>query len=207
MVLRARFRDRTRRRVDVLGGEIGALGAAAEDDVHVLVSARLDDRGDALFRDAHERVRIAARTHRVDGDGDAPVRAVLEADGEGDARGEFAVELRLGGPCADGAPRDKVVEILRGYGVEKLGTDGNAEVGEVTEELPGDAEPVVYLERTVYGGVVDKALPTDCRTRFLDFQKKKGNAEYQRRVWCSDRSDRQSITSLKDVRPSQQDYT
>jgi hypothetical protein len=38
-------------------------------------------------------VRVAARAHRIDGDGDAPVRAVLEADGEGHARGEFAVEL------------------------------------------------------------------------------------------------------------------
>ena len=158
----------------MLGGEIGALRAAAEDDVHVLVSARLDDRGDALFRDAHERVWIAARTHRVDGDDDAPVRAILEADGEGDTRGEFAVELRLGGPCADGAPRDKVVEILRGYGVEELGTDGNAEIGEVAEKLPGDAEPLVNLERTVYGGVVDEAFPTNCRTRFLGFQKKDG---------------------------------
>jgi hypothetical protein len=119
-------------------------------------------------------VRITARTHRVDGDGDAPVRAVLEADGEGDARGEFAVELRLGGPCADGAPRDKVVEILWGYGVEKLGTDGNAEVGEVAEKLSGGAEPLVYLERTVYGRVVDKAFPTNCRTRFLWFSKKMG---------------------------------
>ena len=191
----------------MLGGEIGALRAAAEDDVHVLVSARLDDRGDALFRDAHERVRIAARTHRVDGDDDAPVRAILEADGEGDTRGEFAVELRLGGPCADGTPRDKVVEILRGYGVEELGTDGNPKIGEVTEKLPGDAESLVYLERTVYGGVVDKAFPTNCRTRFLGFPKKKRrNAECQGRVCCSDRWTERSITSLKNVRPSQQDY-
>lgn len=77
----------------MLGGEIGALGSPTEDDVHVLISARFDDRGDTLFGDAHEGVRIAARAHRVDGDGDAPVRAVLEADGEGHARGEFAVEL------------------------------------------------------------------------------------------------------------------
>jgi hypothetical protein len=61
---------------------------------------------------------------------------------------------------------------LRRYGVEKLRADGNAEVGEVTEKLPGGAKPVVDLERTVYGGVVDEAFPTDCRTRFLELLKK-----------------------------------
>ena len=172
--------------------------------MHVLISARLDDGGDALFRDAHERVRIAARAHRVDGDGDAPVRAILEADGEGHARGEFAVELRLGGPCADGAPRDEVVEILRGYGVEKLRANGNADVGEVTEKLPGDAEPLVYLERAVYGRVVDEAFPTNCRARFLGLQKcEMRNVRDEFGV----RTDGQDeITSLKDVRPSQQEY-
>lgn len=188
----------------MLSGVIGALCASTEDDVYVLISARLDDGGDALFRDAHERVRIAARAHRVDGDGDAPVRAILEADGEGHARGEFAVELRLGGPCADGAPRDEVVEILRGYGVEKLRANGNADVGEVTEKLPGDAEPLVYLERAVYGRVVDEAFPTNCRARFLGLQKwERRNVRDEFGVRTDGRDE---ITSLKDVRPSQQDY-
>jgi hypothetical protein len=77
------------------------------------------------------------------------------------------MELRLGSACADSAPRNKVVEILRGYGVEKFRADGNAKMGEVTKELPSGAKPLVYLKRTIYGRIVDKAFPTNCCTWFL----------------------------------------
>ena len=135
--------------------------------MHVLVSTRLDDGGNALFCNAHESVRVAARAHSVDCDGHASVCAILETDWEGYTGGEFAMELRFGSACADGAPRDKVVEILRRYGVEKLRANGNAEMGEVTKKLPGSAKSLVYLKGTVYGGIVDKALPTNCCARFL----------------------------------------
>jgi hypothetical protein len=136
--------------------------------VHVLVPTRLDNGGDTLFRDAHERVWVATRAHRVNRDRHAAVRAVLEADREGYARGKFAVELGLGGAGADSAPRNEVIKVLRGNSIKKLRADWNAEVGEVTEKLAGDAKPSVDLERTVYSGIVDEAFPADCRAGFLD---------------------------------------
>ena len=63
---------------------VWTLGTTAEDDMNVLVSASLDDRGDALLGHAHEGVRIRGRAHGVDGDGDAAVGPVFEPDGEGD---------------------------------------------------------------------------------------------------------------------------
>lgn len=170
---------------DVLGGKVWTFCAAAQDDVHVLISARLDDGGDALFGDAHERMRVAAGTHRVDGDGHAAVRTVLEADREGDARREFAMELRLGGARANGAPRNKVVEILRRYGVEELRADGDAEMGKIAEKLPGDSEAVVDPKRPIDGRVVDEALPTNCRARLLLVRKKKKNGSRNVREKCA----------------------
>ena len=128
---RTRFHDRSGGLTDVLSGKVGTFCATAQDDVQVLIPTRLDDGRNALFRNAHKRVRVAARAHRVDGDGHAAVRAVLEADGEGHARGELAVELGLGGARADRAPRDEVVEVLWGNGVEELKADGDAEMSEV----------------------------------------------------------------------------
>ena len=168
MVSRTRPCDRVCRCAYVLGGIVRALCAAAQDNVHVLVPARLDDGGDALFRDAHKRVRVATRAHGVHRDRHAAVRAVLEADREGYARGKFAVELGFGGARADSAPRNEVIEVLRGNSIEKLRADWNAEVGEVTEELAGEAKPSVDLKRTVYSGIVDEAFPADCRAGFLD---------------------------------------
>ena len=56
---------------------------------------------------------------------------VLETDGEGNTGGELAVELGLSGTSADGTPRDEVGDVLGRDGVEKLGSDGDAEVGKV----------------------------------------------------------------------------
>jgi len=37
--------------------------------------------------------------------------------------------------------------------------------------LPREAQPLVYLERTIYGGVVDEAFPANGRAWFLDGEK------------------------------------
>jgi hypothetical protein len=57
---------------------------------------------------------------------------------------------------------------LRRNSAEKLQADWNAEVGEVTGKLAGEAKPSVGLEKTVYRGIVDEIFPADCRVGFLD---------------------------------------
>jgi hypothetical protein len=64
--------------------------------VHVRVPRRLHDRREARLGHAEEDVRVRGRDHRVERDVDGAVRAVLEADREGHARRELAVELRFG---------------------------------------------------------------------------------------------------------------
>ena len=101
-----------------------------------------------------------AHTHRA-------IRAVLEADGERDTARELAMELRLGGARADGAPGDEVGNVLRGDGVEQFRADGHAEAGEVAEQLARKAKTLVNLEGAVDVRVVDEPLPADSRARFL----------------------------------------
>lgn len=48
------------------------------------------------------------------------VLTVLEANRERHTRGEFTVELRLGGTSTDGTPRDEVGDVLRRDGIKKL---------------------------------------------------------------------------------------
>lgn len=65
MVPRSRLRDGGRGRPDVFSSVVRSACASAEDDVHVLVAARLYDRGKALLSDTHEGVRVRARAHRI----------------------------------------------------------------------------------------------------------------------------------------------
>lgn len=97
----------------------------------------------------------------------AAVCSVLEADGEGDAAGELTVQLRLGGAGTDRAPGDEIRDVLWGDGVEQLGADGDAQVGQVAKQLAGDADTLVDLEGAVNIGVVNETLPADGGTRFL----------------------------------------
>jgi hypothetical protein len=59
MVSRTRLGDRVCRFAYVLSSIVWTLRSTAQDNVYVLIPARFDDRSDALFCDAHERVRVA----------------------------------------------------------------------------------------------------------------------------------------------------
>ena len=98
----------------------------------------------------------------------AAVRAVFEADGEGDATSELSVKLRLGRPRADGTPGDQVGDELGRDCVEKFRTNRNAEVCEVAEQLAGETEAFVDFEGAVDIRIVDETLPADRRPGFLD---------------------------------------
>lgn len=145
-----------------------ALGSAAQDDEAVLVAAGLGDGGQTLLGHAHEVVSCGGSANSVDRDGQTAVRAVLEANGEGETRGQLAVQLGLCCARADGPERDEVGQELRGDGVEHLRGNGHAHGREVDEELPAHAEALVDLERLVDVRVVDEALPADCRPGLLE---------------------------------------
>jgi hypothetical protein len=78
------------------------------------------------------------------------------------------VELRLGGTRPNCTPGDKIIDVLRGNSVKELRANGNAKMGEVTEKLTPETKSLVYLKGTIDGGIIDKAFPANCRTRFLN---------------------------------------
>ncbi len=90
---------------------------AAQHQVRVEVARGLDDRRVALAVDAEVPVRVGRRAHRIAGNGDTAVGAVLESDGHAQAAGHFAVDLRLGGARTDGDPTEQVFKVAGGHGL------------------------------------------------------------------------------------------
>ena len=147
---------------------VGALLAAAQDGEAVLVADRAHDGDHAGLRHGQEVVRVAHGADGVEGDVQRAVGAVLEADREGQARRELAVQLALRGARADGAHAEQVGEELRRDGVEHLGRERHAHRGEVDEQLPRGAQALVDLEAVVDVRVVDQPFPPHRRAGLLE---------------------------------------
>jgi len=141
------------------GVVVGPPATTAQDEVAEAVAAGAHDRGAAVPVDAEEAVRVGRRLDRVDGDLEAAVGAVLEADGRGQAARHLAVGLRFGRARADGVPADEVAEVLGGHRVECLGAGRQAHLGEVEKQASRPLDALVYTEGIVHVRVVDVALP------------------------------------------------
>ena len=82
--------------------------------------------------------------------------------------GEFAVDLALRRPGADGDPRGEIRDVLRQLRVEELAGGRQAQFRDIEQELPREAEALVDVIALVEVGVVDEALPADRRPRLLE---------------------------------------
>ena len=118
--------------------KVGATTPSTQDDETMFVAGGTSDGGQALFGDAHEMMFAGGGADGVDGHRQTSIRAVLEADGEGQTRGQFAMELgfRRSGP--DGAEGDEIRQELGRDGIQHLAGDGQATIGELTEQSSGD---------------------------------------------------------------------
>ena len=144
------------------------LAPAAQDDVAVLVAARLDDRHLAALVHREKVVLLAGGEQRIDRDLHVAVGAVLEADRGRETGGELAVHLALGGAGADRAPGHEVADVLRRDHVEELAARRHPRLVDAHEEVPSDAQSLVDAEAAVEIRVVDEAFPADRRARFLE---------------------------------------
>ena len=82
------------------------------------------DCREALFGDTDEVVAPSRRLNRVDSNLDTTVGSILEADWEGDSRGELAVELGFSRTRSHGAKAYQIVEILGGDCIQHFCDDG-----------------------------------------------------------------------------------
>lgn len=153
---------------DALGIVVGALLATTEDDEAVGVAHGADDSSDTGLGDGQEVVRVLDGANGIDSDIQGAVGTVLETNGEGQTRGQFTVDLGLGGASTNGADGETVGQKLGGDGIEHLTGDGHTLVGQVDEKLTGGAKTLVDLEAVVNVGVVDETLPADGGTGLLE---------------------------------------
>ncbi len=163
---------KTRRRDRFPGGiharriVVGGL-PAAQDDVAIGIARGGGDGAAALFGHSQEMMGVGCGLHRIDGDPDVTVGAVLEADGAGQARGELAVYLTFSRAGADGAPRHQVREVLRSDHVEKLAARRQPEAVDVQQQPARQAQALIDAKAAIESRIVDQSLPADGGARFL----------------------------------------
>jgi len=92
----------------------------------------------------------------------------LKPIGRGQAGGQLAVHLALGGARADGAPGDQVADVLRRDHVQELAARGHAQAVDLDQQLARDAQAFVDAVALVEVGVVDQALPAHGGARLLE---------------------------------------
>src|ERR1051326_6413300 len=133
----------------------------------VRVAARAHDRAQTLFCDSQESVRLSGRADSVNRDLYAAVRTVLEPDGHGHARRQFAVDLAFRCPRPYSSPTDEIRNELWRDRIEQLAAGGQALFGEVEKQAPCQPQPLVDLEAAVEVRIIDQPLPSHCRAWLL----------------------------------------
>lgn len=122
----------------------------------------------SLLGHPHEVVLGSRSANCINGDAKPTVGAILKADGERQAGGQLAVELRLGRTRANGPQRDEVGKELGRDRVEHFARYGHAEGGKIAEELAAHPEALVDLIGLIDVRVVDQPLPAYGRARLLE---------------------------------------
>mmetsp|Transcript_25753 Transcript_25753/g.61161 ORF Transcript_25753/g.61161 Transcript_25753/m.61161 type:complete len:439 (+) Transcript_25753:348-1664(+) len=147
---------------------VGRIRAAAEDEVTVFVAFRRHDRHRALEGDREEAVGVLGSADGVQCNLHIARRAILEADGHRQARGQLSVHLALCGPRSDGTPRYQVCDVLGGDGVEELTAAGQPQLVDLQQQPAGELDALVDVARAVEVRVVDQTLPADGGARLLE---------------------------------------
>src|SRR5690349_17104223 len=96
---------------------------------------------------------VMRRSYRVHRNLDVPVRSILEANGARQPGRELAVELALRGARANGAPTDKIRDVLRRQHVEVFHSRRNTHIVEGQQQLASDAQTIVDLVAAVQVGI------------------------------------------------------
>src|SRR2546430_632519 len=160
--------------LELLAGRLHArrvivrLLAATQDDVAVVVAARLHDRHLAALVHRQEMVLLACGEDRVHGDSHVAVGAVLEADRRRQAGCQLAMYLAFGGTRADRAPGHQVADVLRRNHVEELAAGGHSGPVDAHQQVARDAQPLVDAEAAVEVRIVDQAFPAHRGARLLE---------------------------------------
>ena len=97
------------------------------------------------------------------------VRAVLEAHRAGQAAGQLAVALALGGACADGGPAHQVADVLGTERSRNSVPTGRPSASIVQQQQARALQPSLMAKAAVQVRVVDIALPAHGGARLLEY--------------------------------------
>ncbi len=134
----------------------------------VRVARGRHQRGEPVGVDAGEHVTGRRGAHRVHRHLHVALGGVLDPHRHGQRAAQLAVHLARCRTGSDRPPRHGVGDVLRGDRVEELAPDGEPELGDVQQQLPGQPQPLVDGVRAVEIRVVDEALPAQRGARFLE---------------------------------------
>lgn len=112
---------------------VGPGFAAAQYQMARFIARGRNNRGNPLLGDGKKMVGMGRRFDGIQRDLDRAAGAVFKTHGHRQARGEFAVDLRLGGTRTDGPPSNQVREVLRRNRVKKLGASGQPNGGQIQQ--------------------------------------------------------------------------
>ena len=103
----------------------------------------------------------------VDGYLTGAIHAVLEADGHGQTGSHLPMGLRFGGSGPDSGPGYEIGYVLGSNRIQEFCGGRDAEINDVAEEIPGNAQAFVDVGRTIEIWIHDQALPAKGGARFF----------------------------------------
>jgi cobaltochelatase CobN len=150
------------------GGSFSEISSSsAQHDVRVRIAGRAHDGRRAVLVNAQKTVRVTRRAHCVNGNLQAAVGGIFQADGHGKSARHFAVRLRFRGARANRGPRHQIGDVLRHDRIEKLRGRRQTHADNFEQEFSRDLQARFDVFRTVKVRVIDQTFPADGRARYL----------------------------------------
>ncbi len=135
--------------------------AAAQNEMRVGVAVGFQQRRVAQRVDAEMSMGMRGRAHRIAGDGQAAVGAVLEAHRQVQPADQLAVDLRLAGARADRGPAKQIVEVAGRHRLQQLGGQRQSGFEDVQHQSTRQAQALGHVAAAVQMRIVEQAFPAN----------------------------------------------
>ena len=122
----------------VFAGVVGAIGAPAQNDLAIRITAGGHRGSPAFGCDTQESLLLSGGHDRVDRHIAIAGRGVLESHGHGQAASHLPVRLALHSARTNSRPAQAVGNILWGDRIEQLGGRGHAEIEYFAQKIAGN---------------------------------------------------------------------
>ena len=165
---RLRIMQRIQCRPDRLGIVIRTGRRATQHQVTIRIAFGLGGNHTPIQIDGQEMMLERGSITGISRGLDGTVRGILEPDRHRQATGQLAVHLAFGIARTNGAPADRIADILRGDRVKPFGSDRQTQRQHIGKHLACLPHALTNIELAIEIRIVDQTLPTDSGTRLLE---------------------------------------